>query len=421
MSASKKYIDQRDTRELELANDLAGVNLAGRDLKRLDFSNKNLTGANLAGTNLYGTNLYGATLVQANLSGADLGYARLGAANLTEADLTGADLSLEVTADRETSFVKAKLDGAKLGEATWISEDTDFAGASGKGLKIGCGGHAAKIAALIKGEEEKMDETYLNTTALRSEIALLQNSVSELRGLVIADEEVRSRTESAIKSLEARVIAVNGNLDAVAYCNGEETTHLKNTVHRLDETLARMEEETKEIMDWVGSQRTKERKKDMTQETRDNTKLEALKSTGEAVKGALIKGATIASAQEVAVGITNQARRALGDHWPPVLDTPAGKHVAPFVVAAAVHLLAEVYGDAMPHSEKVRSACAYAMTAAGSDVAKEVIHLITPFFAGVAALSVEGGAAMSVQAAKVVGSLPEHAPSISSVKAAIGE
>ena len=113
--------------QLDLGEDLVGINLMAGDLRNQDLSNANLMGSNLRGADLSdgdfteanlsyarlsGADLSGALLSNADLRGANLHRASLALANLSGADLRDADL-------RGANLSQVNLSGAKVQGLRW--------------------------------------------------------------------------------------------------------------------------------------------------------------------------------------------------------------------------------------------------------------------------------------------------------------
>jgi uncharacterized protein YjbI with pentapeptide repeats len=131
--------------QLDLKEDLVGINFMAGDLRNQDLSNANLRGANLRGADLSDADFTEANLSYARLSGADLSGALL-----SNADLRGANL-------HRASLALANLSGADLREA-------DLRGANLSQVNLS----GAKVQGLRWGENEGITpaiEAYLQSAS----------------------------------------------------------------------------------------------------------------------------------------------------------------------------------------------------------------------------------------------------------------
>lgn len=104
----------------------------------------------------------------------------------------------------------------------------------------------------------------------------------------------------------------------------------------------------------------------------------AMKETGEVAGSALLNAGKRKAASVVAREITMLTRKSLGEHWPPVLDTPAGQRVAQLVVPTLLLFGLKSYGATSPLTENAALACTYAIAGSAESVVEEVAEAALP-------------------------------------------
>lgn len=103
------------------------------------------------------------------------------------------------------------------------------------------------------------------------------------------------------------------------------------------------------------------------------------KDTGAIVGKAIVDAGAGALGAKAAEGIVLLARHHLGEHWPAVLDTPAGRRVAQVALPVTILFICQAFAENIPLAAQAEKAATLAVRGTAQEAAKEAIEVLTPF------------------------------------------